>query len=55
MDKLEASLRVIDICASLIEKSTYTADRSFDSRNMLRGGILDTIDRLQEIVNELEK
>lgn len=55
MDKLEASLKTIDICASLIEKSTYTASVTFDSRNMLKCGILSAIERLSEIVKEIEK
>lgn len=54
MDKLEASLKTIDICASLIGKSTYTASVAFDSRKMLKCGILNTIERLSEIVKEIE-
>jgi len=54
MDKLEASLKTIDICASLIEKSTYTAGVAFDSRRMLKAGILNTIEILSEIVKEIE-
>jgi Ethanolamine utilization protein EutJ (predicted chaperonin) len=55
MDKLEASLKTITICSSLIEKSTYTAGVVFDSRKMIRDGILATVNELLEIVKELEK
>ena len=54
MNKLEASLQVIEICASLIEKSTYTATVVFDSREMIKCGILDTISKLQDIVDKME-
>lgn len=54
MDKLEASLRTIDICASLIEKSTRTAGVVFDSRGMLKEGILNAMDQLLEIVKAIE-
>lgn len=55
MDKLEASLKTIEICTSLIEKSTYTAGTVFDSRRMLKEGILNAIERLSEIAEEIEK
>ena len=54
MDKLEASLRTIDVCTSLIKKSTYAAGVVFDSREMLKEGILNTMDQLLEIVKEIE-
>ena len=55
MDKLEASLKVIDICASTQIKAAYMAGVVFDSRRMLRDGILNTITQLSEIVTELER
>ena len=55
MDKLEASLKTIKICTSLIEKLTYTAGVVFDSRNMIREAILATVTELMEIVKELDK
>lgn len=55
MDKLEASLKTIKICTSLIEKLTYTAGVVFDSRKMIRAVILATVTELLEIAKELEK
>lgn len=55
MDKLEASLKTIKICSSLIEKSTNAAGVVFDSRKMIREAILATVTELLEIVKELDK
>lgn len=54
MDKLEASLKAIKICTSLIEKLTHTAAVVFDSKKMIREDILATVAELLEIVNELD-
>lgn len=54
MEKLEASLKTIKICISLIEKLTYTAGVVFDSRKMIREAILATVTELLEIVKELD-
>jgi len=55
MNKLEASLKTINICSELSIKATYTAGVVFDSRQMLKDGILNTVDQLLAIVAELVK
>jgi hypothetical protein len=55
MDKLEASLKTIAICSEMSDTATSAIGAVFDSRKMLKAGILNTIEQLQEIVEELEK